>query len=551
MQAFKTIKIFFLKTNFITKLLGWYGLYEFITRGATRARYISSLYMLTHRNKTIRKRLVNELMSQPESAAIITQRLRIRVPFNELANCKSGTLGQLFYQHMQENKLTFFLPLDAELHNDFQYIIHRIITTHDIYHTVLGANITAPHEAKVAAFTYSQITSYAPAIVHVAAGSLHCAVIGNGLVDRGNLNIVRGWLLGKSAKQLFNVDWDAYWHTPIEEVRKTLNIDEDKINTMVQQFYAPERPIVQKISGVPSDLEEHFSDNNCIHDIYELIARDTKGNTRIKVASYKPASPATAVIILGRAMFTTGKYLAKMYSPSLTACLLANGFHVLIPQAITEKNHNTSFDDLLNHTDEHIKFAKSLQPQLPIFLLGHSLSGLTFLAHQGLAASTEKVNGIITLGAATWHRHYIKTENRLFIVRLQLITSLLRLFSITTGFVPARLFGYGDHDEQRAVVQQVTLNNMRHGQWKSLDQTIDYYEALASVQCPVLSVASHKDKYSPVAQVNKLHSYLPNKADEIVTDQCSHMDLGLSIHAWDVWEEIASWVKLQCKKING
>lgn len=108
-------KIFVLRQSWLTSILGWYGLYEFITQGPHKARRIALLYLLTHRNRKLRHRLVNELSSQPECQKVIVSRKRITTPLEELSVYPDGTLGKQFYLHMKNNNIKLVVPLDAPI----------------------------------------------------------------------------------------------------------------------------------------------------------------------------------------------------------------------------------------------------------------------------------------------------------------------------------------------------------------------------------------------------------------------------------------------------
>jgi ubiquinone biosynthesis protein Coq4 len=36
--------------------------------------------------------------------------------------------------------------------------------------------------------------------------------------------ISQGWLMAKQAKPLFGIEWNQLWETPLDDVRKSLNI---------------------------------------------------------------------------------------------------------------------------------------------------------------------------------------------------------------------------------------------------------------------------------------------------------------------------------------
>lgn len=45
--------------------------------------------------------------------------------------------------------------------------------------------------------------------------------------------VTRGWLLGKRARSLFGVRWDAMWERPLSEVRRDLGIAIDEVERAI------------------------------------------------------------------------------------------------------------------------------------------------------------------------------------------------------------------------------------------------------------------------------------------------------------------------------
>lgn len=110
---------------------------------------------------------------------------------------------------------------------DFDRFKRHMERTHDLWHVATGFRTDVPGELGLQAFTLAQIGS-ALSYVLMAAGMLHQVTDssqGAALMDE----IVRGWRLGKTARPLFGVDWEALFSRPLAEVRAQLDIHEASI----------------------------------------------------------------------------------------------------------------------------------------------------------------------------------------------------------------------------------------------------------------------------------------------------------------------------------
>ena len=531
------------KNPFAARCVGWYGLYRFATREKNSFSNIMQIFALVYRDRTFRTRLTRELLSQEACRRTILERKRIRITPEELATCAPGTLGHAFHRFMKDNNLKFVIPFDAPVHTDFQYIIHRILATHDLYHTLLEARTTLHGEAIVAAFTHTQIHAYAPALLYAAAGSLYCAITANDMIATSSSGTTTGFLLARSSRQLFNADWDAWWHLPLATVQRAFDLDPQGIRALVTEVCRTGRDPFGAEPGLPLALRELLNDDTCLREVHTLPS-GRPGTSAVQVEDFRPASAPAAVAILGRALFTTGRYLSETQRPSLAACLVRKGIQVLVPHATESGDRACSFEAMLEDTTQVIELARGLRPGTPVFLVGHSLSGLCFLVQQGLAPAAQ-VQGIVTLGASLWHRHSLQGETSGFRLRLTLSAGLARLLQGMFGQVPARRLGFGDYDEHPDLVRQVLIDPMERGNWRSLDGSTDFRAALCECTVPVLAVASRTDRYAPTRQVQRFHAGLPREPRLLAADGLGHIALARDERAWAAWEQIAAWILAQ------
>lgn len=537
----KKIYVSILKRRFFATLIGWYGVYKFATRGPS-SRAVAFMYLLTHRDMKLRERLTRQLISQPDCRQVVEDRQPIR-SLQELADCPNETLGREFYKFMKANRLAYPAPPSVDFKSDFHYIIYRLLNTHDLYHVLLGMPVDSYGEMVVASFTSAQVPEYVPPAVHIASSALHVALKNHGLMEQLNLGTTLGYLLGKSTEPLFPVNWDKWWGVGIDEVRRALGIDLPRMSALVAGVHDQGRADTPGNDLFPITIFEQNNKRICSTQEHQLAFNDST----LKLRVYAPVTgPVKVVCILGRAMFTTGNYLVRSGSPSIASCFLQHGLHVLMPIQSDDPGTALNFDTMLKRTERCIEFARALYPGYPIVLVGHSLSGLDFLCAQGLVESHRQVQGIVTIGAGTWHRDLIRRER--FPVRLGLkgLALLINCLGSCLGRVPARLLGIGDFNEAIQMVRQVTLRNIKDGVWQSLSGRIDYYRVLCNVSCPVLCVASQDDRIMPISLVNGLHARMKQAPCYQIHDGFGHMELAASERAWTSWQQIAKWILSEC-----
>ncbi len=66
-----------------------------------------------------------------------------------------------------------------------------------------------------------------------------------------------------------------------------------------------------------------------------------------------------------------------------------------------ERTFFTDFNELLDDTHEVVKMAVSENPDIPVFLIGHSMGGFTVSLY-GVKYPDERLKGIVTSGALTY-----------------------------------------------------------------------------------------------------------------------------------------------------
>jgi ubiquinone biosynthesis protein Coq4 len=139
--------------------------------------------------------------------------------FGALAALPEGTLGQAYARFMREHGITpDIFTCEGKLTPE-AYFIKRMRQTHDLWHTVTGADTDVAGELELQAFTFAQVRAPSQLIV-VLGGALRALF----LLPRALPGIVRGFFRGLFARSLTAVPWEDLWATPIAEVRAQLRL---------------------------------------------------------------------------------------------------------------------------------------------------------------------------------------------------------------------------------------------------------------------------------------------------------------------------------------
>ncbi|MGZ5278634.1 MAG: Coq4 family protein [Pseudobdellovibrionaceae bacterium] len=166
-----------------------------------------------------------KLSSQPDSLEVIKSRKMLKpVNLQELQKLPPGTLGRVYADHMIGNNLDPNFYKTFEVTNDSIMAIMRLRQTHDLWHVVTGFSTTVEDELGLQSFMYAQTA--APLSPLLIAGGLLRASFKNRRMSAPILDCVAtGWMMGKNARPLFAVDWEANWLTPLADLRREYGIE--------------------------------------------------------------------------------------------------------------------------------------------------------------------------------------------------------------------------------------------------------------------------------------------------------------------------------------
>ncbi len=279
----------------------------------------------------------------------------------------------------------------------------------------------------------------------------------------------------------------------------------------------------------------------------------------LHVRDVRPAGRPSAVVVAGHAMMADGRTLWRRQRASVAGTLARRGLRVLVPD---QRGHGQSgptaadggrwtYDELVSDTACYLALARRLEPELPVFLLGHSLFGHTALAWLGrhAGAPEAEVAGVVAMAVNMWCPSLEPSRGRRAVKRLT--SEAGRVIARACGRFPARRLGVGSADEAL-------------GYWSDLYRVCtedrwgdsageDYRPGLAEVACPVLHVVSDADwLYGTPAQALGLLEPLPRRdvlhlgggrrGSALALLAPDHMGMVTAPSCEPLWEYVAGWV---------
>ena len=159
---------------------------------------------------------------------------------SSLDHCAAGPLGAAYRAHMVDNGLAEKLAEGyAGLTDDFEaggkldrmsavikYKVLRGYQTHDLHHVLTGYTTAPLHELALQAFQLAQMDyPYAAMSLSVVIG--HMALVDPHLIKPGFDAITDGWALGRRAKSLQFVRFEAMIDRPLADLRREFGLDRD------------------------------------------------------------------------------------------------------------------------------------------------------------------------------------------------------------------------------------------------------------------------------------------------------------------------------------
>ena len=177
--------------------------------------------------------IIVALKQHPRAQRAYEQRPRRgSVDTEALSALPDGSLGRAFADFLTRAGLDPADLPELPADDDASYTLAHLYETHDIWHVVTGFEPDVAGELGLQAFYLAQFPAKLP-LVLLPAALLNTILYAYPDARRRMNGIVRGWLLGRRAKQLFGVDWKIRWTEPLSAVRQSLGIDLEEVFELV------------------------------------------------------------------------------------------------------------------------------------------------------------------------------------------------------------------------------------------------------------------------------------------------------------------------------
>ena len=157
-----------------------------------------------------------------------------RSKLEQLMQLPTGTLGHEYAKHMKKYGIQP-LEISADLQADAEEnpLALRLLSVHDIYHVLLGFNITYAGEAGVFAFKAAQGYSKVLPLLQPLALIGICLMRPKSM-SQTIANFRKGRSLGKQAKCLLTYRFADNWAKPVSEIRAEMGLIEQS-NSVTQE----------------------------------------------------------------------------------------------------------------------------------------------------------------------------------------------------------------------------------------------------------------------------------------------------------------------------
>jgi ubiquinone biosynthesis protein Coq4 len=157
-------------------------------------------------------------------AAALREKPRLDVDLEALSKLRPGTLGREFADHMRRNGLDPAAIPTLSADDERLFVRAHLYETHDVWHAVTGFTTDVAGELGLQAFYAAQAPGNLPWML-LTVGFFNTALYARGERNARLDAVARGWAMGRRARPLFGVRWNDLWSTPIDEVRRSLDVD--------------------------------------------------------------------------------------------------------------------------------------------------------------------------------------------------------------------------------------------------------------------------------------------------------------------------------------
>jgi predicted alpha/beta hydrolase len=299
-----------------------------------------------------------------------------------------------------------------------------------------------------------------------------------------------------------------------------------------------------------------------VHPIDHVI--EARDGWKLSVLELQPAGPPIGVAVVGHAMLVDRRTMWRPDRPTIVGTLLERGFRVLVPDQrgragsgpTPAEGADWSYGDLVEDTEAYVALARRLAPELPLFLVGHSLFAHTSLAYLGQHPEAP-VDAHVAFVMHMWNRRW---EPNWFIwIQQRFYNALAMLIVAIFGYFAARRMRMGSADESKTCFQWYD-DYVKRNYWGT-PQGVDYHEGLPRIRCPVLHVVSDGDRISGrPSQALRFTAALGERRQVLhLGPHCvepalrgarpTHMGVITHAGSQPIWEWVAGWMVGRAKAI--
>lgn len=234
----------------------------------------------------------------------------------------------------------------------------------------------------------------------------------------------------------------------------------------------------------------------------EVIAADGVTNR----LSVYPAAAGRAVILLMPAMGVR----AGFYRP-FAQSLAQTGWHTVTADlrgigessARVKDGARFGYHEMLElDWPANLQRVRERFPQLPIYLLGHSLGGQLNALYTGL--HPQQISGLIFVSCGSvYYRGWAFPAS----LKILTMSQVLRGISEVVGYLPGKKIGFGGTEAKGVIRDWAHL--ARTGRFRVAGSKVDYEQTMHSFDKPLLALSFSDDDFAPHGSTRNLLQKLP------------------------------------------
>jgi ubiquinone biosynthesis protein Coq4 len=179
---------------------------------------------LVRRQREVLTKMAEHFARDPQGAAALRDKPRLRVDLDRLSRLPAGTLGRVYADELRRRGLDPSSIPTLPAATDAEFVRAHLYETHDVWHAVTGFDTDVAGELGLQAFYGAQAPGSLPMVL-LGLGMLNTAFYALDDRERRLDAISRGWQMGREARPLFGADWSNLWAKPLGVVRQMLRID--------------------------------------------------------------------------------------------------------------------------------------------------------------------------------------------------------------------------------------------------------------------------------------------------------------------------------------